>query len=276
MEIIFNKLCYIEHKSSSIERKYLEDVNIIINEGEITGFIGDNLEIIGKLLTAIKRPTKGELKIDNVIIKRTSHINNINALRKHIGFVYSSSNKKFVTNSVKKEISTIMKNYNYKAKNNLKHIVDSLKIASLNESYLDRNPNELSSIEQKKVLLAGIMSYNPEVIILESFFKGMTFRDKEYFRKLFLKLKNKYDKTIIVLENDISYMFDFVDKVHVINKGKNVLSGGKEIYYYDKVYKYVEMPKIVEFIKYVKGQGHNILEYTDIKELLKELYRHVG
>ena len=35
------------------------------------------------------------------------------------------------------------------------------------------------------------------------------------------------------------------------------------------------MPKIVEFTKYVQEQGHNILEYVDIKELIKEIYRNV-
>ena len=35
------------------------------------------------------------------------------------------------------------------------------------------------------------------------------------------------------------------------------------------------MPKIVELTKYAQECGHNILEYTDIKELIKELYRNV-
>jgi len=70
-------------------------------------------------------------------------------------------------------------------------------------------------------------------------------------------------------------MFDLVDKIHVINNGKLVISGGKEIFYDNDLYKYVEMPKIVEFTKYTQDCGHNILEYTDIKELIKELYRNV-
>ena len=103
MEIIFNKLSYIENKSSSGEKKYLEDINLIINQGSIVSFINEDLNIIGKLLMVIKRPTKGELKIDNTIIKRTSHISNVNELRKRIGFVYTSGNK-FLTTIVKEEI----------------------------------------------------------------------------------------------------------------------------------------------------------------------------
>lgn len=274
MEIVFNKLCYVENPKSSSEKKYLEDVNVVIKEGSIVGFLNDDLSIIGKLIMAIKRPTKGELRIDDMVIKRTSHISNVNELRKKIGFVHTSSNE-FIGKTVKEEIKQTMKNFGYKASNVTKHVVDSLKIVGIGEDYLERDPNTLSYTEKKKVMLASAMSYNPSVLILEDFDKGLLFKEREYFRKLFLKLKNKFNKTIIVISKDLTAMFDLVDKIHVINKGKLVISGGKEIFYDNKLYKYVEMPKIVEFTKYAQECGHNILEYTDIKELIKELYRNV-
>lgn len=274
MEIVFNKLCYVENPKSSSEKKYLEDINLVIKQGSIVGFLNDDLSIIGKLIMAIKRPTKGELRIDDMIIKRTSHISNINELRKKVGFVYTSSNE-FIGKTVKEEIKQTMKNFGYKASNMTKHIVDSLRIVGIGEDYLDRDPNTLSYTEKKKVMLASAMSYNPSVLVLEDFDKGLLFKEREYFRKLFLKLKNKFNKTIILITKDLTAMFDLVDKMHVINKGKLVISGGKEVFYDNKLYKYVEMPKIVEFTKYAQDNGHNILEYTDIKELIKELYRNV-
>ena len=275
MEIVFNKLNYIENKSSSLEKIYLNDLNLVIETGSIVSFIGDDLSIIGKLITVLKRPTKGEIKIDDVVIKRTTHINNVKYLRKNVGFVYCSSEKKFLCKTVKAEIEKIMKNYEYKPKNVTKHIVDSLKMVGLSADYLDLNPENLSMTEQNKVLLACALSYNPQVLVLDYFFRGMSYKDKEYFKKLFLKLKSKFNKTIIVIDNDISNTFDFVEKNYIINHGMIRLSGGKEIYYNDNLYKYTKMPPIVEFIKYVKKQGHNISEYTDIKELIKELYRNV-
>lgn len=274
MEIVFNKLCYVENPKSSSEKKYLEDINLVIKEGSIVGFLNDDLSIIGKLIMAIKRPTKGELRIDGMVIKRTSHVNNVNELRKKIGFVYTSNNE-FIGKTVKEEIKQTMKNFGYKASNVTKHIVDSLKIVGIGEEYLDRDPNTLSYTEKKKIMLASAMSYNPSVLVLEDFDKGLLFKEREYFRKLFLKLKNKFNKTIILITKDLTAMFDLVDKMHVIHKGKLVISGGKEIFYDNKLYKYVEMPKIVEFTKYAQECGHSILEYTDIKELIKELYRNV-
>ena len=274
MEIIFNQLSYIENKKTSSEKKYFDEVNMVISNSSIVGIKMDYNDILGDLLMVIKRPTKGEIKLDNVVIKRTTHINNINALRRKIGIV-PFENYVYLKKTVKDEIKNAMANYGYKTKNVAKHIADSLMIVGLDESYLDRNPNTLSFIEKKKVNFALAMSYNPEVLVIESFDKGLTFREREYFRKLFLKLKNKYSKSIILVNSELPFMFDIVDKYIVINKGKVVISGDKDIFYEDKLYKYVEVPKIVEFIKYVNSQGHEILEYTDIKELIKGLYRDV-
>jgi len=274
MEIIFNQLSYIENKKTSSEKKYFDEANFVINSSSIVGIKMDYSDIIGELLMVLKRPTKGEIKLDNIIIKRTTHVNNVNELRKKIGIVPFENNV-YLKKTVKDEIKNAMTNYGYKTKNIVKHIVDSLTIVGLDDSYLERDPNTLSFVEKKKVNFALVMSYNPEVLVIESFDKGLTFREREYFRKLFLKLKNKYNKTIILVNSELPFMFDVVDKLIVINKGKVVISGDKDIFYEDKLYKYVEIPKIVEFIKYANNEGHNILEYTDIKELIKGLYRDV-
>ena len=275
MEIIYNRLSFVENKKPAREIRYLDDVSLVIEQGTIVGFVGDKLDVIGKLLLVLKRPSSGEIRLNKTIIKRNSHIENVNALRKNIGFVYNNYNKLFIEPSVLKEISTTMNNYGYKTTNVVKHVVQSLRIVGLDETYLDRDPNELSSIEKKKIELAIVMSYNPEVIILDNFDMGLSFREKEYFRKLFLKLKNKYNKTIIIITNDVEFLFDIVDNVHVIHKSKLVLSEGKDIFYNINLYKYTSIPRIVEFTKYAELKGYDIKKCTDIKELIKELYRNV-
>ena len=276
MEIIFNKLTYIENKRSAREIVYLNDASLVIEQGSIVGFLGDRLDIIGRLLLLLKRPSSGEIRLNNSIIKRSSHVDNVNAIRKNIGFVYSNYNKLFLEVSVLKEISNIMNNYNYKTDNVVKHVVQSLRIVGLDESFLDRDPNELSRVEKKKVELASVISYNPEVLVLDNFDIGLSYREKEYFRKLFLKLKNKYNKTIILISNNAEFLFDIVDDVHLIYNGKLVLSEGKDIFYNSNLYRYVNIPKIIEFTKYVEMNGYDIKKCTDIKELIKELYRNVG
>ena len=54
MEISFSNLTLIDNKNSSREVKYLDNVNLDIHSGEIVGFLGDYLDVIGKLLLIIK------------------------------------------------------------------------------------------------------------------------------------------------------------------------------------------------------------------------------
>lgn len=273
MEIVLSKFSYIENKSSSIEMKYFDSVDVKIEEGKIISFINDDLSILGKLLLVIKRPSSGVIRFDSVKVSRSSHIHNSKSLRRRMGYLNMDTEVMFLESSVKKEITEVLKGYDFKGKEVEKRIIDSLKLAGLNESYLDRNPNELSFVEQKKVKFACIMSYNPEVLILNDFEKGLSYKERDYFRKLFIKLKTKYNKTIVLLSRKVEFLFDFVDKVYVINKGKVVLEGGQEIFYDNKLYKYVDVPKIVEFTNFLHSEKHDINKYTDFKELIKELYR---
>lgn len=273
MEIVLSKFSYIENKSSSIEMKYFDSVDVKIEEGKIVAFVNDDLSILGKLLLVIKRPSSGVIRFDSVKVSRSSHIHNSKSLRRRMGYLNMDTEVMFLESSVKKEITEVLKGYDFKGKEVEKRIVDSLKLAGLNESYLDRNPNELSFVEQKKVKFACIMSYNPEVLILNDFEKGLSYKERDYFRKLFIKLKTKYNKTIVLLSRKVEFLFDFVDKVYVINKGKVVLEGGQEIFYDNKLYKYVDVPKIVEFTNFLHSEKHDINKYTDFKELIKELYR---
>lgn len=274
MEVIFNKLNYSINRGSLLEKNYLNHVDMEIKNGEIVGIVGEDIGIIGELIKGFKRPSKGEIRIDEIVIKKSNHVHQISELRKKVGFV-SKEEQKYLSKTVEEEINLYMVKNDYKVKMAEKHIVDSLKLVGLSKECLKRDPNSLSYTEKKKVNLAKAMSINPELLILEEFEKGLIFREREYFKKLFLKLKSKLNKTVIIISKDVSFMFSLVNNIYVIHKGHLVLSGNKDIFYEDNLYQYTKMPKIVEFTKYVKSKGHDILEYTDFKELIKELYRRI-
>ena len=265
MEIKLENLSYIENK-----KKFLNNINIKIKEGSIVGFIGDNLFSLTNILTLNKRPSTGSIILDNIEIKRTNHIDDIKKYTNKIGFVPDLDEYSFTKNTVELELA--LKN---KIDDNNKHIIDSLKIVGLDLNALNKSPKELSYTEQKKILLAKIMCYNPDIIILENFSYGFNYRENEYFRKLFNKLKIKYHKTIIVLSDSAEPLMNFVDNFYVINNGNIVFEGDKKSFYKDKLYKYIEMPKIIEFTKYLQEKGHKIKEYTEITELIKEIYRYI-
>lgn len=272
MEIVFNNVSYSDNKKS--QDKLLDSLSLDIISGSITGFINDKC-FIDLLLTLSKKPSSGELLFNGVSIKKTTKVSDYKVLLSKIGYVYDSYAYIYKENTVKEYINNQLSLHKYDDVNINKRVSDSLRLVGLNDSFIDKNPNDLSFIEQKLIMLAAVLGFNPDVIVLKDFEKGLSFREKDSYKKLFLKLKNKLNKTIIVITNDVSFMFDLVDNYYVINNGKLVLSGTKKDFYNEELYNYVEMPKIVEFTNYANSKGCNILEYTDFKELIKEIYRKV-
>lgn len=144
---------------------------------------------------------------------------------------------------------------------------DALKMVGLNESYLGKNFEDLSTRDKNKVKLASKL--NEKVIILINFSKGLTNKDIDYFKKLFKRIVS-YGRKIILVDKNSELFLNCVDKLYVINKDLVAVfdsvfdSGLKE---------YINVPKIVEFNHVSKELGVKLNEYKELDDLLKAIYR---
>lgn len=272
MEIVFDEVNYKSKKSFS-GLSSLNNFSLSIKSGSIVGIVSEDVSLMYDLLVLNKRPSSGVIKVGEISIKRSNSVKNKEVLKQKVGYVTFKLD--FLCKTVEDEIISSMNNHSYVCDDIKKHVVDSLVIAGLNEKFLDCDPNSLSYTEQKKLQLAKELSFNPSIIFVEGFDKHFSYREKDYFKKLFRKLKIKFNKTIILVASNIELFFDIVDRVFVIENGNLVINGDKNIFYKDEIYDYVEVPKIVEFTNYVNNLGYDINEYVDLKELIKELYRKI-
>lgn len=156
-----------------------------------------------------------------------------------------------------------------------KKMVNSLKLVHLEEEILNKKMTVLSTSEKVKIELAILLIENVDCIVFNHF--DYYFMEKEllFFKKLFKKLVKKYQKTFVFLNSDLSFLFDFADRV-VMKKSKNEeLVIDNPTFYEEELYKVVEKPPIVDFVAYLNQNGKKILPYTDLKELLKAIFREV-
>lgn len=259
MEIILNN---ISHENKDNYKYCLKDVNIELQAGKIYALFNYDLEYFYNILISKTKLNKGSIKADNQDI--------IN--EKKVAYV-GDYNRIFKDKSVKEYfLGEDLFLANNKIEN--KRLKNVLLMVLLNENILDRDPNTLSSGEKKRVILAKAILNNPEVLIIDNFSYGLNYKEQDYFQKLFIKLKLKYNKTII-LNSSLEFLFNIVDQVIVLNNGEIVLNQDKSIFYNEELYKYVDIPKIVDFTKYVLSEGININSYVDLKELIKEIYRNL-
>ena len=246
-------------------KELLKDINLKILDKSVVSIIGKNgsgkttlLDIISGLI----KPTKGTLK------------NN-----KTLGYLFQDSKKMFFCKTVKEEIKLSSITHNYRIKQLDKRVKDVLKIVSLDEDILDKNPLTLTNSEAKKVALATILIYNPKILILDEPTNGLEAKSIKELIRLIKLLKNRYNKTIIIVSHDMEFVHSISDQVAVLYEGSIVLNGDKYTVFkdYRLLKKYGLLPpKIMLFSSTVLNKKGIKIGYRDeINDLIKDIYRNV-
>lgn len=172
-----------------------------------------------------------------------------------------------------------IKNRKLEIRNPRKRILNSLKIVGLDESYLRRSIRTLSTTEKKLIQLAiGLLS-NPEILILDNFFRNIDLKLEKKLIMLFQRLKDNYNKTIILLNNDLDKVYKYSDYFIIIKNSNILLEGNfKGIVSKIKLLKdnNIYIPDMLEFTYLVREKKKvNIDYYKDIRDLIKDIYKHV-
>lgn len=145
---------------------------------------------------------------------------------------------------------------------------DSLKMVNLPSDIQDKSFDELSTMEQNKVILASKL--NDKEIVLVDFSKGLLKKEVGLFKRLFKKIST-YGKKIYLYSNDAEMFINCVDMLYVINKDEVIYS--TDDIFDPTLYMEIDYPRIVEFIYECQDLGIHLDEYTDINELIKAIYR---
>lgn len=278
MEITFNNVTYKENVRTPLEKTYLKNFSYTFTSGKVYSIIGDSdsgKEKIGLLINAVNKPLIGTIKIGKYL-NDGKYIKNINGLRMNVGYLKENPNEFLFNKTVKSELEFGLKYFKYKLNKKNIRISEALKLVGLNEEYLKRRIDSLNISEKKKVSLASILIFNPSVIILEEPSIFLNYRDNEKLIKLIKLLKDKYNKTIILISKDTNLSYKVSDEIILLNKGSIVYAGNKSILEDEKVLNNIniDVPEIVKFINISNKFDANLTYTSNILDLIKEVYRN--
>jgi len=278
MEIKFDNVSFVIDAHTPLEKTILENVSFELKEKNIYSFVGasnSGKTAIADLINALVIPTKGRVIVGK-FINDGRKIRKIKELRKEIGYIFKNPYDMFFNSTVKKELLFSMKYFRYKNKYRNDRIKKVLKLVNLDENILDINPQLLTLRDAKKVALACLLTYNPDILILDEFTNGLTVKDKKELINLLKLLKEKYNKTIILLTKDTSFAYEVTDYIYLMHKAKIIEYGKKDILKNVELLETIDIepPKIVSFIKEYNKKGENI-DSKDINEIIKEVTKNV-
>ncbi len=277
MEIVFEKVNYAYSKQNI---KALEEINLQIASGKIIGVMGptgSGKTTLLELISGVKIPTSGNVKVGENTVCKQGILGDLDTFHSNIGFLTQFPENKFMYDTVQKEISYALEKFNYKPTKRKKHIEQALTMVGLDFGYLSRYPFSLSSGEIRKVSLATILACNPKVLLLDEPIIGMDSIDKKNLITLLSTIKARYQKTVVIVTNDIDFLNKIADEIVVLKDGKVLLSGNKkEIFKNIKVFKEenLSLPMVTEFENEVLEKKNVHLGHrSEINDLIKDILR---
>jgi len=271
MAIRFENVSYLDK---------IQNITYTFKDEKITSIIGTSgsgKTLLSYLMTGLIVPTKGTIYVEGNIIDNSTK--DFKYIRRIIGYVFQNPEEQFFTNTVKEEIEFSLKRYKYKLDKIDIQVINSLKMVGLNEKFLSRNPFTLSGGEKEKLALAIALSLNPKILILDEPTIYLDDKSTSELIELLTKIKEKYNKTIIVISNDMSFVNRISDDIIMLKKGKINLDIPKDklIDNIDKIKRSgMEVPKILEFINMAEKYKHKKFIHTDnLDKLVSEIKKNV-
>lgn len=264
MEIIFKNVIYQDF-----------ELNFTINNNDIVGITGRGKTTVLKLIDLLFLREKGTIYYDNVKLNKS----NLNEIRKKISLIEQEFKKESFLNTVQEYMEFIIKYYRLTIKDPSRKIKDSLKIVGLKEDYLNKEISILSKSELKLIQVAIALLSNPDVILLDEPFLDLDIKNEKKIVMLLNKLKDNYNKTIIIASNDSDMLYKYTKKMIFLKANKVFIEGStkKEYQKVDFLIKNkIEVPDIVMFTYKVHKQKNIKIDYhTDIRDIIKDIYKHV-
>lgn len=154
---------------------------------------------------------------------------------------------------------------------NINKVNQVLKMLSINPNVLSKTEDELTELE-KTLIKIGWQLLQYKYLVLYYSDTLLNKKEKTFLKKLINKLCHEYHIKVLIFTNDIKFCFNLVDKIIIVNN-REISKIIPADYYNEEIFKYIDIPDIVTFVKSSQKIGKKLDNYIDISELLKGIYR---
>jgi len=203
----------------------LNGVNLSVRSGEKIAIMGENgagKTTLIKHINGLLKPTRGEVKVLGYDTKKTP----VSLLARHVGLVLQNPDHQLFAETVEEEIAFALRNFGYPDDIVKKRVEWALNVMDL-ARYRRTSPFLLSGGERKRVAIASILSYDPEIVIFDEPTTGQDYLQKQKIAQI-LNLLSLQGKTIIVVTHDIEFAAENFERIVVLSRGTIVADGRPE------------------------------------------------
>jgi energy-coupling factor transport system ATP-binding protein len=200
----------------------LRGVDLNINNGEYVAIMGENgagKTTMVKHFNGLLRPKTGQVIVDGEDIAKKS----VAAMARKVGLVFQNPDDQLFAEDVEEEISFALRNFGYAEKVIEERVNWALNLLDI-ERYKKSSPFILSGGERKRVALASVLAWDPDVLILDEPTVGQDYGQKERLKHFLLQLRTQ-GKTVVIVTHDVEFVAESQPRIVLMAQGKIVADG---------------------------------------------------
>lgn len=263
MSIKIENLTHVYMPKSPFEKKALDNVNLLIEDGEflaLIGHTGSGKSTLIQHLNGLLEPTSGRILVDDIDI--TNKEAKLTEIRKKIGLVFQYPEYQLFEETIKKDIAFGPNNLELSSEEVSRRVKKSMEMVGLDyETYKNVSPFDLSGGQKRRVAIAGVIAMEPKVLILDEPTAGLDPKGRDDILEQIKLLHEKYKMTIVLVSHSMEDVGKLAQRIVVMNKGKVELLGKpsevfKEVETLEKIG--LAVPQVTYLMRVLRERGFNV------------------
>ncbi len=167
-----------------------------------------------RMVNRLVEPTSGRITMGDVDVTHRP----VTELRRDIGYVIQQVGL-FPHRTIAQNIATVPKTLGWSPSRISERIAELTSLVGLEESMLDRYPDELSGGQQQRVGVARALAADPPVLLMDEPFGAVDPIVRGRLQDELLGLQERLHKTIVLVTHDIDEALKLADRIALLNVG---------------------------------------------------------
>ncbi|MDK2982649.1 ATP-binding cassette domain-containing protein [Thermococcus sp. 101 C5] len=218
----------LSFKYAGAKEYSLRDISFRVKKGEFLGVLGASgsgkstlcLTFNGIIPHSIRGDFEGNVFVKGYNTREAS----VAELSKIVGLVLQNPDSQLFNMTVEEEVAFALENLGLDAEEIKRRIHWALKITGL-EGLEKEFPPNLSGGQKQRLVIASVLAVKPEVLVLDEPTSQLDPIGREQVLSLITLLNKEQGITIVLVEHNTEYLFDFADRIIVLDRGEVVMEG---------------------------------------------------
>jgi len=226
----------------------VDGVSFHLHRGETVGLVGESgcgKTTLARAVIRLYKPTEGKIHLtrdDKTYDLAELNRRQLKPLRRHIQYIfqdpYSSLNARMTVQRVVAE--PLIVNGVGSPQSRRERAAELLKRVGLDESMVNRFPNEFSGGQRQRIVVARALALNPEIILCDEPVSALDVSIRAEVLNLLRKLQQEFGLSYLVIAHDMSVVDYVSERIMVMYLGRIVEEGSRETIYTRPRHPYTE------------------------------------